>query len=810
MIGTIVRPILSPWIQPNICILQNVDLRPEELQDYMDFVGRDLFTMDLQTTLCQFEEADNFGSLIRPALTDVAGIGDIIKARDLENQVLLGEIHKKVQVALKQADYLSPKYHVVVANPPYMGSKGMNPTLKKFASDEFPNSKSDLFAMFIERCLMLVQKQGLVGMITMQSWMFLSSFEKLRASLLGCNTFTTMVHLGARAFDSIGGEVVATTAFTLVRTLNEKLKGTYIRLTDTDSELAKSNGILESVSSNQNMYFASTSDFRKISGTPIAYWLSKNVGNIFSSTPSISANYSVNPGIRSGQDELFLRLWYEVSHNNIQLHLSSATKMKPHNKWFPMHKGGTYRKWYGNAQHVIDLFNNGQNIKEKSPDFRLRDSKFYFKPFVSWSRIGTTDISFRYFASGVLFSDAGPGIFANDDCLNVIALLNSKLGTYFLKIINPTMNYQKQDIETVPYKKIEAKDLVKKAVELARKDWDSAETSWDFSACPLLPDQNSYPEKLACTYRKVRQDWMNAVTSMLEIEESNNNLCITKFGLEGEFSGKVETQDISLVCNPYYRYGMDKSEEKLEKLLLADTIREFISYAIGCMFGRYSLDKPGLILANQGDTLEEYLQQIPQPGFMPDADNVIPILEESWFTDDIVDRFRDFLKITFGEEHFEENLSFIENAIGKDIRKFFIKDFYNDHVKRYKKRPIYWLFSSPKGYFNALIYLHRYRPDTASVVLNKYLREFVTKLNDEKKRHEQISIDPNASGPEKSKALKQIDRLDKMLEDIEEYEHDTLFPLATGQLPIDLDDGVKINYNLLGKALKKVPGLTGK
>jgi type II restriction/modification system DNA methylase subunit YeeA len=294
-------------------------------------------------------------------------------------------------------------------------------------------------------------------------------------------------------------------------------------------------------------------------------------------------------------------------------------------------------------------------------------------------------------------------------------------------------------------------------------------------------------------------------------EEENNRIFIEAYGLQDELSAELPLSEITLTCNPHYRYGGDKSEQELEDLLRADTMREFISYAVGCMFGRYSLDKPGLILANQGETLEDYLRQVPEPRFTPDADNVIPLLDGDWFSDDITGRFREFLRLTFGDEHYDENLRFIETSLGKKgkplpIRDFFLKEFYTDHVKRYKKRPIYWLFSSPKGSFNALIYLHRYRPDTASIVL-QYLRDFRSKLVSERDHQAQVSISTSASQGEKTKALKRIEELKKILVELDDFERDTLYPLATHQVVLDLDDGVKVNYLKLGAALKKIPGL---
>jgi type II restriction/modification system DNA methylase subunit YeeA len=303
---------------------------------------------------------------------------------------------------------------------------------------------------------------------------------------------------------------------------------------------------------------------------------------------------------------------------------------------------------------------------------------------------------------------------------------------------------------------------------------------------------------------------------MQQLEEENNRIFIDAYGLQDELTPEVPLSEITLTCNPHYRYGNDKSDDELESLLLADTMRELVSYAVGCMFGRYALDKPGLILANQGETIEDYRKLVPNSTFPADEDNVIPILDGDWFTDDITERFRKFLRVTFGDEHYEENLRFVERALnikGKrnyGIRDYFLGEFYTDHVKRYKKRPIYWLFSSPKGSFNALIYMHRYRPDTVSIVLNEYLREFRTKLTAEKNHQEQISISASVSASDKTKALRETQQLNKMIKELEDYEREVIYPLATQQVEIDLDDGVKVNYPKFGKALKKIPGLEAK
>jgi len=372
----------------------------------------------------------------------------------------------------------------------------------------------------------------------------------------------------------------------------------------------------------------------------------------------------------------------------------------------------------------------------------------------------------------------------------------------------PIVTLEKSYIDTIEEK-------VRGLVGFAKVDWDSYETSWDFTRLPLLLEAYRQPT-LEATYRKLRAHWREMTLEMQRLEEENNRIFIDAYGLQDELTPEVPLGEITLTCNPHYRYGGDRSEDELEALLLADTLRELVSYAVGCMFGRYSLDKPGLILANQGESIEDYLKQISEPSFPADDDNVIPMLDGDWFADDITERFKRFLRIAFGKERYEENLAFIEQALnikGKrnyGIRDYFLSEFYNDHVKCYKKRPIYWLFSSPRGSFNALIYMHRYRPDTVSVVLNNYLREFRTKLASRKNHLEAVSISGSSSQGEKTKALKESEKISKMIAEMEEYEREVLYPLATEQVEIDLDDGVRANYPKFGTALKKIQGLDAK
>lgn len=809
------RRFFNRGVKPNICVLENLQFGEGELKNYMDFVGRDLFTAPLETTLRQFEEADHFGSLIRPDVTDMDGMLQILESKDVSGQLFISMTHQKVLQALRQADYLSPKYHVVIGNPPYMGGKGMIGRLGAWAKDNYPNSKSDLFAMFIERNLDLAQKHGAVAMITMQSWMFLSSFETMRARLLGQNTLLSMAHLGARAFDSIGGEVVSTTAFVLENADRLDYRGGYLRLVAGNSEAEKNDAIREAVKNPDCGWFyrASAADFKKIPGSPIAYWVSDKEVTSYASNQLLGDVCHPRKGLDTGENDKFLRLWHEVTISSSCFNNSDHSKV-----WFPYNKGGQFRRWYGNREYLINWNDDGFEIKQRlswaSKKPTIRNASFYFQEGFTWTTVSFSGLSARYSPPGALFDNGGCTIFSDAALTTIGGFVNSKIMSRHLEFLSPTLNFQPGDISRAPFPKeiLHMNTPVKECVIISKSDWDSFETSWDFTNLPLLCSGYHQPS-LKDTYQKLRVHWQEMTLEMQRLEKENNGIFIDAYGLQDELEPEVPLTEITLTCNPHYRYGNDKSEEELEALLLADTMRELVSYAVGCMFGRYALDKPGLILANQGETLSDYLKRVPEPSFPADDDNVIPMLDGDWFTDDIAERFRKFLRVAFGEEHYEANLLFVEQALnikGKrnySIRDYFLGEFYNDHVKRYKKRPIYWLFSSPKGSFNALIYMHRYRPDTVSVVLNDYLREFRTKLTSHKNHLEAVSISASSSQGEKTKALKEIEKITTMIAEMEEYEREVLYPLATEQVEIDLDDGVKVNYPKFGAALKKIPGL---
>tara|TARA_R110001583_G_scaffold104199_1_gene251574 strand:- start:4868 stop:8410 length:3543 start_codon:yes stop_codon:yes gene_type:complete len=810
-------------VRPNICRLEKLTFTDDELDAYVDFAGRDLFTQDLRVTLKEFEEADNFGSLIQPTLKTPEEALAALEAKDVSGQIFLYETHKSVLKALDQADYLSPKYHVVVANPPYMGGKGMNARLSKWAKDNYPDSRSDLFAMFIERNLKLAVKSGFSAMINMQSWMFLSSFEKLRLKSLRLSTISSMIHLGTRAFDSIGGEVVSTTAYVLENRVNAEFKGYYVRLVNGKSEAEKEALLLKTIRYRDNSFFytASADDFSKIPGSPLAYWLSDHEFRIIETEEPLLSVSDARVGLQTSDNDRFLRNWHEVSQENsfheaFDLHSAKESRKK----WFPCNKGGEFRKWYGNQSYYVNWENDGREIRilsDPSAEKRtyVRNDSYYFRDSVSWCDITTEANSFRRYPAGFIHDAVGHSEFAGDDSwkLCLMAYCNNKFTTKLARLINPTIHFHIGYYQKLPYaKKVwgkESEQRTSRLVDIAKTDWDAFEISWNFKKHPLL----SYEYRtnyLNDSYESLLTSWRSMIAETKELEEDNNQQFIDAYRLNNELNPVISLNDVTLTCNPSYRYKLKTNEYEGNKLLRSDTMREFISYAVGCMFGRYSLNKEGLILANQGDTLEDYLKQAPNPTFQPDDDNVIPLIDfdGDWFEDEISERFKQFLKVSFGAEHFAENLAFIEEAIGKDIRKFFLKDFYADHVKRYKKRPIYWLFSSAKGSFNALIYMHRYRPDTVSVVLNDYLREFRTKLEARKASYEQVEISASASQGEKTQAIRAIEKINKVIDEVNDYERDVLYPLASENREIDLDNGVKHNYPLFGKALKKIPGLS--
>ena len=811
------RRFLQIEVKPDICVLQDLTFTSAEIQDVAAVVGRDMFTDELCETLLQFEQAKNFGSLIVPKLHNPAEKLRVVEARDFDDDLLLRDVQERVLKVLEMAEALSPKYHVVVANPPYMGGKGMNENLGDFAKANYSDSKSDLFAMFMERALSLSLSYGMMATINMQAWMFLSSFEALRRKLLSRSSILSMAHLGGHAFDTIGGAVVSTTAFILKSNFMNGFRSDFIRLVDGPNETQKSMLMRDAASDARHplRFRLRNEDLGRIPGSPISYWISEPGAEAFASSPSLAQSLEKRLGLCTGNNERFLRYWHEVSSFligrgflNSEDFLSSGKRYAPHNK------GGESVRWCGNQDLVIKFDRASFEELSKSCN-KLASRSRYFQECISWSEIGH-NFAVRFYPSGFVFNIKGPSIFGEEiELMVALGYLNSKVFKYFLSFISQSMSFNGGDIEKVPFKRLNSKpleDCERNARNLlAAGTWieKSDESSWNFTTLPLLAPEYQ-AETLAASYTRLRVDWRGMTDEMQRLEEENNRIFIDAYGLTDELTPQVPLEEITLTCNPAYRYGGKATEEELEARLLSDTIAEFLHYAVGCMFGRYSLDAPGLILANQGEGLADFLARVPEPSFEVDTDNVIPVVDGDWFADDLAARFRKFLRVTFGESNFQENLSFIETALGKDVGKWFTRDFFEYHVRRYKKRPIYWMFSSPKGTFNALIYMHRYRPDTVSVVLNDYLREFISRLQAERARLDKLADDPAASQAQRTKALKDIAVLIKQIDELTHWERDVVFPLAQAKIEIDLDDGVKANYPKFGAALKAIKGLDGK
>lgn len=745
-----------------------------------------------------FKNAKEYGSILQPKVTlaeldalqeqlrEVDGASDM---GSLTDQLVAGQIVNVLYPLIEQARMLVQKYDVVVTNPPYMGGSGMNARLSDYVKKVYPNSKSDLFAVFIERCAQMDKRGGYQAMITQHAWMFLSSFEKLRAKLQLIDT-VNMAHLGARGFDEIGGEVVQTTSFVMRSSHTKGYKGTYCRLLDGDSEKAKADMFV----GGENHYVAEQDNFSKIPGSPVAYWVSQNFIDAFANGNLLGDMSSISEGIKTGNNDLFLRLWYEVDKNTF-----SFAKHNSGYKWYPHHKGGDFRKWYGNRDWVINWGEDGREIKSM-PNSGFQGKQMYFNTFAGWSKISSKGNPLRLYSESFLFDSGAPAI-SNDELFMTMGLLNSKVGAKYLSMLSPTLNLQVGDVKKIPLivkeKEVTA-DNVEDCVALSKSDWDSFETSWDFAEHPIvkwsrqLRDATSIGATMAYYYHGERPEvscpvelcymlWQgecnDRFAKLKANEEELNRIFIDIYGLQDELTPEVEDKDVTV-----------------RRADLGRDIRSLISYAVGCIFGRYSLDKPGLAYAGGDWNPDQYHT------FLPDADNVIPITDEEYFPDDLAGQFVAWVKKVFGADSLEDNLAFIAKALGTKgtspravIRNYFLNGFYADHVKIYQKRPIYWLYDSGKqNGFKALIYMHRYNADTSGLVRADYLYKMEQVYESEIARMDDAIA--NGASREVAQATKRKEKLVKQLKECKDYD-DRLGHIALARIPIDLDDGVKVNYD---------------
>ncbi len=832
------RRFLTLGIEPNLCAIQESNGIQYD-KDMGEFLLSEEHRETLQYLLHTFVDAKEYGSILNVEKRDYDGFlkaWELTAEQTASNVVMLlwyNEWNQVVPVLAKQAKILSQKYDVAVTNPPYMGISNGNVKLNEFVKKNYPDSKSDLFAVFIERCGQMIKENRYQAMITQHAWMFLSSFEKLRVKLQMVDT-VNMAHLGARAFEEIGGEVVQTASFVMRKSHIAEYKGTYCRLIEPTTQKGKEEMYL----AGENRYTAVQDNFTKIPGSPVAYWVSVNAINAYNRGTLIGDIAFPKTGMTTGDNNRFLRLWYEIQMNKIMFGaLSAKEAIQSELKWFPYCKGGGFKRYYGYNEYVVNWEKNGYEIKNniKSNGLKaasVRSEALYFQKLITWSAVTSGKFSCRLCEGGALFDSGGSSISAEDNTIYMLALLNSNVGQFYLDINNATINYQPGDIARIPViidDLEEVNNITQANVKTAKKDWDSFETSWDFTQHPLIrcvlfsikeiqEDSNNYIKDMNYI-RDAFTNWANECflrfNQLRANEEELNRIFINIYGLQDELTPNVDEKDVTV-----------------RKADLGRDIRSFISYAVGCMFGRYSLDQEGLMFAG-GDMKDTYayydgtfadtaniqldgkytfgeldppFYYLPIDGKEPlecwkvDADNIIPITDEEYFTDDIVNRFVEFVKTVYGAETLEENLDFIAQALGNKgdssrevIRNYFLKDFYTDHLKVYQKRPIYWIFDSGKqNGFKALIYMHRYNADTIGNLRVDYLHR-MERIYESEINRMQDTIDNSSNAREITAASKRKEKLQKQLKECQEYD-EKIGHLALSRIEIDLDDGVKVNY----------------
>ncbi|MFR2144002.1 MAG: BREX-1 system adenine-specific DNA-methyltransferase PglX [Faecalimonas sp.] len=769
------RRFFSRGIQPHVYAIVESNHVDKFAVDY--FCNGDMkLTAAMDTIIKELHDAKEYGSILTVTPQDWSMLYDrfaeITEDINMFRDTVLRELLPLVQVA----EALAHKYDVVVTNPPYMSASGMSSKLSNYVKKNYPDSKSDLFAVFIEHCGYMAKKNGYQAMITQQVWMFIAGYERLREKLLSYKVIN-MLHLGARAFNEIPGEVVQTVSFILNLSYISDYSGTYCKLLTGKSEAEKEKDFFDV----KQRFATKQAIFSGIPRTEYIYWVSDALLHAFTHYKKVSDYFTVRNGLTTGDNNRFLRLWFEVQKENIG------------SKWFPCNKGGTFRRWYGNKDYLIDWENNGFALKNftdiKTGKLRstLRNIDFNFLPSVVVGHVASGDLPFRYVEGGFISESAVNSIYPLDNEVSLIYLLgilNSKSCNYISKMLSPTLGVSPEDILNIP---IVVRDesivssVVKNTLAISKIDWDSFETSWDFQHHPLLRKVPTIAE----AFDQWQAECDDRFNQLKANEEELNRIFIDIYGLQDELTPEVEDKDVTV-----------------RKADLGRDIRSFISYAVGCMFGRYSLDMDGLAYAGGEWDASKY------DSFAADKDNIIPICDDEYFEDDIVGLFVEFVKTVYGADTLDENLKFIADALGgkgqpKDvIRNYFLSDFYSDHCKMYQKRPIYWLFDSgKKNGFKALIYMHRYQPDTIARIRTDYVHEqqarYRTAIADLEQRI------ANASAGERVKLNKKLTTLQAQDTEIRTYE-EKIHHLADQMISIDLDDGVKKNYAIFQDVLAKI------
>jgi hypothetical protein len=760
-------------------------------------VKGDIAQGDVAQLIALFEHGKTFGSLIRvpeelaqklPAIAE--RVQDVLVFGGMLEQAAA----RSLRPLIEQARIFADRYDAVVTNPPYMGGKYFNGRLKEFIAEEYKAGKADLYACFMLRNIRFAQLNGFVSMITIPNWMFLSSFESIRQTLFDSQTIDSFIHNGRGVFGSDFGSC----SFVLRNQNLFAYRGVFRRLFEKQGSVV-SNEELEQRFFGANIYLSSPSDFKKLPGEVIAYWITEKERDAFDSSIPFWKVAQPRQGLATADDARFLRLWYEVSVNTIGLSCESqAEAVASLKKWFPFLKGGPFRRWYGNNGHLVNWQDDGVKIKSFRPRSVVRNESFYFREGITWSRISIGLPSFRLFEKGYIISDVGPGIYINNAGLLLsLAYLNSRVVTHFFGIMSPAVHFEIGQVRDLPFRDpgTQVSQLAEKLVDLHRKDWDSYETSWSFQQSPLL----SLPKR-AIALEADFSEWMDQCDWRMrlahQLEEENNRVFIECFGLQQQLSPEVPEDQITL-----YRPNREEDTKRL------------ISYAIGCMMGRYSLDKPGLIYAHSGNKDFDPSQYHTFPA---DDDGIIPLLETDWFPDDASNRLVEFISVAWPKEHLEENLTFIADSLGPNrneqprdtMRRYLATGFYKHHLSMYKRRPIYWLFSSGKQRaFQCLVYLHRYHEGTLSRMRTEYVIPLQGKIAS---RLDQLADDIAAASStvHRKRLEKERETLRKQHTELQAFD-EQLRHYADQRISLDLDDGVKVNYGKFGDLLAEVKAVTG-
>ena len=789
------RRILTRGIEPNVYAVQESN---GINRDHLKYFGAGLAEEEKKTALMQMEgllhtlnDAKEYGSLLNVEDYDWELLEKFVEDTDTESQISfdtfgLDETAEYLKQLIRIGKVMAKKYEVVATNPPYMGGSGFNSRLSEFSQKKYPDSKTDLFAMFIEKCMQYTNKNGMSAMITQQAWMTISSYEQLRIKVLN-KDIVSLIQLGAHAFDEISGEIVQTVSYVFRRSDIKDYIAIYKKLTDFKSERKKEEAFLKT----NNDFYVKKIQFSYLPSSPIAFWISPELSNAYLKGKIMAEYVDSFQGIITGNNDKFLRFWAELDINKISFGSCSMNQVDlSRTYWIPYNKGGEFRKWYGVQDYVV-YWKNGPDDKTRG---KKGFSNYYLREYVAWSYTVSDTIATRYYPYGFLWDVRGSGIMDKSNMMLYLeGLISSRVGMSLFRVSNSTLSCQVENILQFPVlvgNKEKVDNIVSENNIISKQDWDSFENSWDFKRHPLISiisynrafiDDTTDIDLAEC-YTCWENECNERFNQLKANEEELNRIFIEIYGLQDELTPEVEDKDITV-----------------RKADLQRDIKSLVSYAVGCMFGRYSLNKEGLVYA--GGEWDESIY----PTFAPDMDNIIPICDEEYFSDDIVSRFCEWVKIVYGEKSLETNLDFIAKALGNKgntsrevIRNYFLNDFFKDHCNTYSvtgsgKRPIYWLFDSGKqNGFKALIYMHRYDADTVGRVRTDYLHK-AQKYVETAMQSAQYTIDNATSSSEKSKATKAVTKYTKQLAEMKIYD-EAIAHIANQRIEIDLDDGVKVNY----------------